>query len=383
MLFYNLCPEDFGLWGFFMGKPDDIKFMKRAISLAEKGYGRVNPNPVVGAVIVKNGKIIGEGYHEYFGGPHAEINALKNLKSAKGATLYVTLEPCNHYGKTPPCTDRIIHEGISRVVIGIRDPNPLVNGKGIKKLKKEGILVETGFLKKEITKLNEVYIKYITTALPFCVMKTAMTLDGKISTVSGDSKWISNEKSRQFVHDLRHRYSAIMVGVNTIIKDNPELTDRSVHATRKNPIRIIVDSKGRTPVHAKVFDVESARTIFAITNGASQQFIKLVHQKGAETIVCPERNSRVDLSFLIKKLGEMGIDSILIEGGSALNFSAIEEGIIDKVYSFISPKIVGGETAKSPVGGIGFEILNQAVNLRIESITKFDDDIMVEAYIKR
>ena len=365
-----------------MGKPDDIKFMKRAIDLAKKGYGLVNPNPLVGAVIVKNAKIIGEGYHEYFGGPHAEINALKNIKSAKGTTLYVTLEPCNHFGKTPPCTDRIINEGFSRVVIGIRDPNPVVKGKGIETLRKEGILAEPGLLKKEITKLNEVYIKYITTGLPFCVMKTAMTLDGKISTVSGDSKWISNEKSRQFVHELRHRYSAIMVGVNTIIKDNPELTDRSEHPTRKNPIRIVVDSKGRTPANAKVFNVDKAKTIFAVTPGASHKFINLVHQKGAETIVCPEKNNKVDLTFLIKKLGEKGIDSILIEGGSALNFSAIEEGIVDKVYSFISPKIVGGASAKSPVGGNGFDTLNQAVNLSIESITRYDEDIMVEAYIK-
>lgn len=356
--------------------------MKRALDLAQQGYGLVNPNPLVGAVIVKNGKIIGEGYHEYFGGPHAEINALKNIKNAIGATLYVTLEPCNHFGKTPPCTDRIIQEKISRVVIGLRDPNPMVNGKGVRKLRKEGIHVETGILKQEITKLNEVYTKYITTGLPFCVVKTAMTLDGKISTVSGDSKWISNEKSRRFVHELRHRYSAIMVGVNTIIKDNPALTDRSEFAIRKNPVRIIVDSKGRTPEHAQVFDIDQARTIFAITAGAGKIFIDLVHQKGAETIVCPEKNNQVDLTFLIKQLGVKGIDSILIEGGSALNFSAYEEGIVDKVYAFIAPKIVGGESAKSPVGGTGFDPLNKALNLTFESVTRHDEDIMVEAYIK-
>jgi diaminohydroxyphosphoribosylaminopyrimidine deaminase/5-amino-6-(5-phosphoribosylamino)uracil reductase len=364
-----------------MSESEDLKFMKRAVELSKNGYGFVNPNPLVGAVIVKNGKIIGEGYHEYFGGPHAEINALKNVVNAHNASLYVTLEPCNHFGKTPPCTDRIILEKFARVVIGMKDPNPLVNGKGIKKLKSAGILVETGILKKEIQKLNEVYNKYSTTRLPFIALKTAMTLDGKISTFSGDSKWISNDKSRNFVHELRHRYSAIMVGVNTVIKDNPELTDRSGYSKKKHPVRIIVDSNGRTPVGSKVLDTSIASTIIGVTKNTGKDFINLVNKKGCDVIICPEKNNKIDLSFLTESLGRKGIDSILLEGGSTLNFSAIQEGIVDKVYSFISPKMFGGEKANTPLGGSGFNSVDQAITLNIEEIIRFDEDLMIESYI--
>jgi len=364
-----------------MNEPEDIKYMRRAVELSKKGSGFVNPNPLVGAVIVKNGKILGEGYHEYFGGPHAEINALKNVIEAKDATLYVTLEPCNHFGKTPPCTDRIIMEKFSKVVIGMKDPNPLVNGKGIKRLKTAGINVETGILKNEIQKLNEVYRKFITTGHPFIALKTAMTLDGKISTFTGDSKWISNEKSRRLVHELRHRYSAIMIGVNTVIKDDPELTNRSEHAHKKNPVRIIVDSNGRTPANARVLKSAEAKTIVAVTKNTGQDFIKMVTDSGGEVIVCPEKNKKVDLSFLVETIGKRGIDSILLEGGSTLNFSAIEEGIVDKVYSFISPKLLGGEKANTPLGGAGFGKVSQAITLRIEEIISLDEDLMIESYI--
>ncbi len=364
-----------------MAESKDIRFMKKALELAEKGNGFVNPNPLVGAVIVKNGKIIGQGFHEFYGGPHAEINALNKIVNATGATLYVTLEPCSHHGKTPPCTDRIIAEKISRVVIGIKDLNPLVNGKGIKKLKRAGIRVESGILKNEIQKLNEIYIKYIREKRPFCVLKTAMTMDGKISTFSGESRWISNEKSRKFVHELRHRYSAIMVGVNTIIKDDPELTDRSDHGRIKHPVRIVVDSHGRTPADSKVFDTKLAPTWFAVTNKTDQKFIDLAKKKDCEVIICPDKNQKVDLGFLCERLGEKGIDSVLIEGGSTLNFSAIEEGIVDKVYSFISPKLLGGEKALTPVGGKGISTIDQAITLNIDKITHFDEDLLIESYI--
>jgi diaminohydroxyphosphoribosylaminopyrimidine deaminase/5-amino-6-(5-phosphoribosylamino)uracil reductase len=358
----------------------DINFMRQAVGLAKKGYGRVNPNPLVGAVIVKNGKVIGQGYHEFFGGPHAEINALKNIKKANGCTLYVTLEPCNHFGKTPPCTDRIINEKFTRVVVGMPDPNPLVNGKGIRKLKKAGIKVETGILKNEVRKLNEVYIKYIISRIPFVALKTAMTLDGKTATNSGESKWISNETSRSFVHELRHGYSAIMVGVNTVIADDPELSDRSGLSPVKNPIKIIVDSNGRTPAHAKVLKSGDAKIIVAVTKNAPPGFLKMVNDAGGEVLICPEKNKRTDLTFLVRKLGERGIDSILLEGGSALNFSAIEEGIVDKVYSFISPKMIGGEKSKSPLGGTGFNKMSQAIRLNFENVTRMDDDLMIESY---
>jgi diaminohydroxyphosphoribosylaminopyrimidine deaminase / 5-amino-6-(5-phosphoribosylamino)uracil reductase len=367
-----------------MVNKEDIKFMQRAIELSMKGYGFVNPNPLVGAVLVKNGKIIGDGWHQHFGGPHAEVNAMNDtLTSAEGATLYVTLEPCNHHGKTPPCTDMIIKKGVSRVVVGIIDPNHLVNGQGISRLIKAGKKVEVGVLEKEIKKINEFYLKYIQTTIPFCSLKTAMTLDGKIATYNGESKWITNSKSRQWVHELRHRYASIMVGVNTIIADNPVLTDRSVYLTKKNPIRIIVDSTGRIPIHSKVLDTGVAKTLLAVTGKAPESTIDRLKTMGVDIIVCPEYNGMIDLAFLVRKLGELSIDSVLIEGGSTLNFSALQSGIIDKVYSFISPKLIGGKAALTPFGGDGFERISEAVTLNIEKIHRFDEDLMIEAYINK
>ncbi len=364
-----------------MQQKDHFRFMKRALEIALQGNGLVNPNPMVGAVIVKNGKIIGEGYHEFFGGPHAEINAISQAtEDVKGSTIYITLEPCSHYGKTPPCTDRIIKEGFKKVVIGMRDPNPLVNGLGVEKLKNAGILVIEGILGKNAKLLNEIYLKNIQKKEPFCIMKTAMTLDGKISTFTGDSKWISSKKSRLFVHELRHRYTGIMVGVNTVVKDNPRLNDRSGQKTKSDPIRIVIDSNGRTPLDAKLL-LDDISTIIAVTKNAPSEFIHTVRERGKEIIVCPEKENKVDLKFLMKVLNEKGIDSILLEGGSTLNFTAIKEGIVDKVISFISPKIVGGKDALTPVGGSGIKNLKNAITLNIENVTKIDDDIMVEAYI--
>lgn len=364
-----------------MSESDDIHFMKVAMKLAEQGCGFVNPNPMVGAVIVKNRKIIGKGFHEHFGGPHAEINALKGISGVAGATLYVTLEPCNHYGKTPPCTERIISEKFKRVVVGIKDPNPLMNGKGIRKLRNAGIKVETGVMKLLIQRQNEIYLKYITKNLPFCALKTAMTLDGKIATYNGDSRWISNEQSREFVHDLRHRYAAIMVGINTVITDNPELRDRSAHSEKKNPLRIIVDSTGRTPADSKIMDTRFAPTLFAVTERTPNDFVNRVRQKGCDVIVCPEKGKQVNLEVLMKKIAERGIDSVLIEGGGTLNFSAIQAGIVDKVYSFISPRFLGGSGAPTPLGGSGIGAVDQAVNLEIDNIRRFGGDLLIESYI--
>jgi len=359
--------------------------MRRALELSKKAVGFVNPNPLVGAVIVKDNRIIGEGYHEYFGGPHAEVNAFANAtEDVEGATIYVTLEPCSHFGKTPPCADAIVRNKISKVVIGMIDPNPLVAGKGIEILKNNGIEVITGILEMEIKKTNEIFIKYISKKLPFCIMKTAMTLDGKIATAIGDSKWISNEKSRAYVHELRQRVTGIMVGIGTVLSDDPELTTRREDKLSINPIRIIIDSKARLPLDSKVLKCdEKTKTIIVTTEFAKGSKLEAIKQKGAEVIVTPSKNNRVDLNYLMKELGDMGIDSILIEGGSTLNYSALEEGIVDKVITFISPKIFGGTSGKTPVGGEGIKHVKDSIMLTDTQVTRFDEDIMIEGYIKK
>lgn len=359
--------------------------MGRALELSKKAVGFVNPNPLVGAVIVKDNKIIGEGYHEYYGGPHAEVNAFANAKEdVSGATMYVTLEPCSHYGKTPPCADAIVRNKISKVVIGMEDPNPIVAGRGIEILRSNGIEVITGVMDTEVKKINEIFIKYITQKEPFCIMKTAMTMDGKIATSTGDSKWISNEKSRLYVHELRHKVTGIMVGIGTVLKDNPELTTRIEGKISKNPIRIIIDSKAKIPLEAKVLNCdEKTKTIIVTTEFASEDKIEAIKQKGAEVIVTPSKNNRVDLSYLMGRLGESGIDSILLEGGSTLNYSALQEGIVDKVITFISPKIFGGTSVKTPVGGEGIEYVKDAILLTDAEVTRFDEDIMIEGYIRK
>ncbi|KEI06782.1 bifunctional diaminohydroxyphosphoribosylaminopyrimidine deaminase/5-amino-6-(5-phosphoribosylamino)uracil reductase RibD [Clostridium botulinum] len=362
----------------------DLRYMKRAINLSKLGIGYTYPNPLVGAVIVKDNKIIGEGYHQHFGENHAEINALKNAKEdVNGATMYVTLEPCSHYGKTPPCANAIVKSGIKKVIIGMRDPNSLVAGRGIRILKDNGIEVIQGVLEEEIKKVNEIFIKYITTKLPFCILKTAMTLDGKIATRDGDSKWISNEISRQYVHEIRHRVAGIMVGIGTVFEDNPSLTTRLNNKKGRDSTRIIVDSKGRIPIDSKVLNIESqAKTIIVTTELASREKIEVIRSKGAEVIITPLCDDRVDLKHLMRELGERNIDSVLLEGGAELNYSALNEGIVDKVVSFISPKIIGGKEAKTPVGGVGKRTMSECVNLENIKLSQFEEDIVIEGYIK-
>lgn len=357
--------------------------MKRALELAKKGTGYTSPNPLVGAVIVKNHKIIGEGYHHFYGGNHAEIDAFNNAtEDVKGATMFVTLEPCSHYGKTPPCAKAIVEKGIKKVVLGLKDPNPLVSGNGIKILKDNGIEVVTGLLEDEGKKLNEIFLKYITSKLPFCILKTAMTLDGKIATYTGDSKWITNESSRNFVHQLRHKVSGIMVGIGTILADNPFLTTRLENGS--DAARIVVDSNLRIPLNSNVLTVKSnAKTIIATTEKADKEKLNALKDMDIDTIVTPAKNNKVDLSYLMKVLGENKIDSILLEGGSTLNYSALEEGIIDKVYSFIAPKFIGGAMAKTPIGGQGISLIKDAITLKNISIEKFEDDLMIEGYIRK
>jgi diaminohydroxyphosphoribosylaminopyrimidine deaminase/5-amino-6-(5-phosphoribosylamino)uracil reductase len=361
----------------------DTKYMERAIELAERGAGYTKPNPLVGAVIVKNNKIIGEGYHQFYGGPHAEINAFKNaVENVIDAEMYVSLEPCSHYGKTPPCAEAIVKSGIKKVIIGMKDPNPLVAGRGINILKEAGIEVVHGILEDKVRKLNEIFIKYITTQKPFVILKTAMTLDGKIAAVTGDSKWITNELSRRYVHEIRHRLSGIMVGIETVIKDDPMLTTRLEDKEGIDPVRIIVDSKGRIPLEARVLNSNSgSKTIVVVTESADKNKIKAIEAKGAEVIITPQKDNKVDLSYLMKELGEREIDSILLEGGSTLNYSALEEGIVDKVITFIAPKIIGGSAAKTPVGGEGKTLMKDAILLHNMEFSKFQEDIMIEAYI--
>jgi len=359
--------------------------MERALELSKKAVGFVNPNPLVGAVIVKDNKIIGEGYHEYFGGPHAEVNAFANAAcDVEGATMYVTLEPCAHYGKTPPCAEAIVKNKISKVVVGMIDPNPLVAGKGIGILRKAGIEVTTGVIESKIRKTNEIFIKYITEKKPFCIMKTAMTIDGKIATSTGDSKWISNEKSRAYVHELRNMVTGIMVGIGTVLSDDPELTTRREGLISKNPIRIILDSEAKIPLESKVLKCdEKTKTILATTKLASDAKIEDIKKMGAQVIVTPSVNKWVDLNYLMGELGDMGIDSILLEGGSTINYSALERGIVDKVITFISPKIFGGTSGKTPVGGMGINYVKDSIMLTDTEVVRFDEDIMIEGYVKK
>jgi diaminohydroxyphosphoribosylaminopyrimidine deaminase/5-amino-6-(5-phosphoribosylamino)uracil reductase len=363
----------------------DIQFMKRALDLAKKGEGYTSPNPMVGAVIVKDGRIIGEGYHEKYGSHHAEINAFNNAtEDVEGATIYVTLEPCSHYGKTPPCANKIVEKKIKKAVVCLQDPNPLVSGKGIELLRSNGIEVVTGVLEQEGKKLNEVFLKYITTKFPFVFLKTAMTLDGKIAAYTGDSKWITNEESRQFVHQLRHKASGIMVGLGTILADDPMLNTRLKDKKGKDPHRIIVDTHARTPLTAKILNMDTdADTIIAVSDNADQEKVRLLEKKGAEIIVTPLKNGHVDLLYLMKELGERKIDSILLEGGGTLNFSALESGIVDKLYAFMAPKIIGGSEAKTPVEGKGISSIKDAIQVENIELQRFGSDVMIEGYIKK
>jgi len=353
------------------------KFMQLAIEEAKKGASYTNPNPIVGAVIVKDDRVISAGYHKEFGGLHAERNAINNCNdSANGATMFVTLEPCCHHGKTPPCTQAIVESNIRTVVIGSLDPNPIVQGKGVAMLKANGINVVTGVLEKECIDLNTVFFHFIKTKLPYIVMKYAMTADGKIATYKGYSKWISNDKSRQNVALTRHRYSSIMVGVNTVIHDNPSLTSRIPNA--KNPIRIICDTHLRTPLDCNI--VKTAKDIPTIiaTSGTDLKKHKPYINNGCEIIVTGKKDSKIDLVDLMKILGQRNIDSILLEGGSTLNFSALNDGVVNKIEAYIAPKIFGGINAITPVGGVGIVNPENATMLGTPKIKTFDNDIFIE-----
>ncbi|MEW6189067.1 MAG: bifunctional diaminohydroxyphosphoribosylaminopyrimidine deaminase/5-amino-6-(5-phosphoribosylamino)uracil reductase RibD [Actinomycetota bacterium] len=360
------------------------QYMKRAIELAEKGRGRTSPNPLVGAVIVKDGAIVGEGFHARAGEPHAEVNALnKAQEKARGATMYVTLEPCCIYGRTSPCTEAIIRSRILRVIVGLIDPNPKVCGRGIEQLKLKGIHVEVGILSQEIAHQNEIYIKYITTGLPFVLMKVAMSMNGKITVKRGNATRITSEKSRKEVHRLRGEYDSIMVGIGTVLLDNPLLTARLQGRETHNPIRIIIDSKARIPLDSKMVKTASEiPTILAVAN-ADEEKIQALHQYGVEVLPVPGKDGKVDLVKLIGELGEREITSVLLEGGSLLNASAIKAGIVDKFLFFIAPKLIGGDDTPGVMGGESIGAIDQAPNLKITDVKMIGEDLLIEAYPKR
>jgi diaminohydroxyphosphoribosylaminopyrimidine deaminase/5-amino-6-(5-phosphoribosylamino)uracil reductase len=344
-------------------REEDIAYMKSAIELASKGVGKTSPNPCVGAVVVKNSRIIGKGYHRIAGGPHAEIYALRKAgKRAAGATLYVSLEPCRHYGKTPPCVDAIIRSGIKRVVVAMKDPNPLNNGRGLDLLKKAGIKTECGLLKNEASKINEPFIKYITQGIPYVTVKTAQTLDGKIASRTGDSRWISSEASRRIVHRMRSAADAIMVGANTVSIDDPLLTAREKGNGARQPVRVILSGKKAISRRAKVLNSRGGNVIIARPDA---------------------RTGKVAMRALLAKLAGRGVTSVLIEGGGEVIASAFEEGVVDKVCFFIAPKIIGGRDAKTPVEGKGIAGISEAIKLKDMTCRKVGEDVLIEGYVRR
>ena len=377
-------PWKLGGSDFFMQKKEE--YMRRALELARKGEGHTSPNPMVGCVVVKDGRIISEGYHEKYGEFHAERNAVTRCtEDTAGADLYVTLEPCCHQGKTPPCTDIIIEKKIARVFVGSMDSNPLVAGKGVQILRDHGIYVETGILDAECRKLNEVFYHYIATKTPFVVMKYAMTLDGKIACATGDSKWVTGEIARTQVHRMRGRYRGIMVGIGTVLADDPMLNCRVEGGV--DPVRIICDSNLHIPTESQIVKTASdIETIVACSQEAleserKQEKIRRLKEAGIQ-IIGTEGAHGVNLVELMKKLGGQNIDSILLEGGGTLNASALEDGIVNKVYAYIAGKLIGGMDARSPVEGMGIDRMADAITLQNVEIEKLGDDFCIVGYVK-
>ncbi len=356
--------------------------MRRALELAEKGKGFVSPNPMVGCVIVKNNKIVGEGFHQKAGTLHAERHALNEaLDKAKDAELYVTLEPCSHYGRTPPCTEAIIKAGIKKVIAACEDPNPKVAGKGFKILNEAGIDVSCGLLEDEAKKLNEIFFKYISTGLPFVSLKTAMTCDGKIATEKKQSKWITNIESRQYSHMLRHYSDAILVGSSTVINDDPSLTTRLTPFKGKNPIRIILDGELHSPSNAKVYSDGLSPTILVTTKCHRKKELEKYNKNGIEILEIQDKNNKFDLRYLLNILSKKNITSILVEGGSETSGSFIDAQLIDRFYAFIAPKIAGGKKAVTAIGGLGIKSMDKACYMKNLERFYFNNDTLLTGNI--
>lgn len=362
-------------------KKDNAYYMNIAMRLALRAKAQTSPNPMVGALVVKKGRIISRGYHKQAGGAHAETAALdKAGKKAQGATLYVTLEPCTHFGRTPPCVERIIKSGIKKVVVGMIDPNPLNNGKGIGMLRQHKIKVEAGILEGGLKKMNAAFIKYITKKAPFVTVKVAQSLDGKIATKTGDSKWITSDKARAFAHRLRQDYDAIIVGVNTVLRDNPRL---DAWFSKKNPVKVIVDSQLSTPEDANVFLKRSPVIIATIASkpGQETENRKILSQK-AKILEVKEKGGQINLKDMMKKLAQLEITNVLVEGGGSLVGSLFDDGLVDKVLFFISPKIIGGKEAISSVMGRGIPRIDRAIRLKDIKVHRIGEDFLIEATVK-
>lgn len=355
----------------------DLDYMELAINLAKATTGQTSPNPHVGAVLVKDNQIVGMGAHLKAGEPHAEVHAIRMAgDKALGATLYVTLEPCSHFGKTPPCSNLVIESGIKKVFVASMDPNPLVAGGGIKKMKAAGIEVEAGLLKDEAEALNKVFFHYINTGLPYVTLKTATSLDGKTATTIGESKWITSEESRKDVHQFRHTHDAILVGVNTVIKDNPSLTAR-IEGGGKNPIRVILDTNLRTPFGSRVVNDNEAKTIIVTGCEADSVQVKKFTENGVEIITL--ESPRIQIFDMLKKLGERGISSVYVEGGAEVHGSFLKEKAFQQVVTYIAPKLIGGKTAPAAFGGDGIAHLEDTVSLDIKDVKKIGQDIRIIA----
>ena len=375
----------FGKERFFAGVMNfmrDEDYMREALRLAENARGRTSPNPLVGAVIVREGRIIAAGWHRKAGTEHAEIHALRMAgELARGATLYVTLEPCSHYGRTGPCVRAVIEAGIRRVVAAMVDPNPLVGGQGIKLLEEAGIETECGILEEEARRQNEVFLKWVTTRTPFVWLKLAMSLDGRIATAGGESRWITGEASRQRGHVMRDQVDGILVGIGTVLADDPQLTAR-LSGGGHNPCRIVLDSQARTPLSAKILHDGAAPVLIAVTDTAPAERVMALKQAGAE-ILCCGAGARVDLQRLMQQLGEREICSLLVEGGGTVNFAFLQAGLIDKVTAFLAPKLLGGRKALGAVAGEGFSHLADAVELTDVQLEPLAEDICLTGYVKK
>jgi len=358
----------------------DLKYMQRAYELALRGKGQTSPNPIVGAVIVKNNRVVGEGWHRRCGGPHAEIFALREAVSkARGATLYVTLEPCSHFGRTPPCVDAVLQSGIKEVVVGMKDPNPLTNGKGIAKLRRAGVKVRVGFLEKELADANASFIKFIRTKMPLVVAKSAVTLDGKVATRTGHSKWITSEEARRFARGQRNDFDGIVVGIKTVLSDDPGLQPARKD---KRIWKIVLDSRLRIPLTAKILATSPADCLIATTKKFSRRKRVLLERKGAQVIVCPTKQGQVDLLFLFRELASRWITSILIEGGPHVAGVALRDKLVDKMNVYIAPKILGDEKALSAVLGLAPGDVNRAIRLVNTKVQLLGDDIFMEGDVK-
>lgn len=358
--------------------------MDLAIKLALRAKGKTSPNPLVGALVLKKGKVIGKGYHKAAGLPHAEVVALDQAgKNAQGSILFVTLEPCTHFGRTPPCVNRIIKAGVKKVVVGMEDPNSINNGKGIEALRKSGISVEYGFRQEKLKKINEVFLKYITKKIPFVTVKVAESLDGKIATRAGSSKWVTADASRAYANKMRQDFDAVMVGVNTVLRDDPELTCRVPRKVKDQPVRIIVDSHLSTPQNAKIFQGPGKVIIATLKSQSGQETDnRLILAEKATILEVKEKNGQINLYDLMKKLAKMEITNILVEGGGSLIGSLFDESLVDRVFFFLAPKIIGGRGAVGSVEGNGIRELTRAPFIENILFKKLGDDFLIEGYVK-